>query len=119
MAGFNTKNLLENKPSITMSPSDASETFKIHEGDVRHLVLQINSSADPGTITLDTSYDGGQSWRSITMTNIAAYSGGLVRVRLPDTFIGSNNLPDMLGPLARVRSANSVTVTAIWKTVVS
>jgi hypothetical protein len=114
MAGFNTKNLLTKDTAL--SSSIPTDWFKIHEGDLNGVIFQINAAADPGAVTLETSFDGGLTVKSYTLTALDAYGSGFLRLRLPDTYYTAYQ---KLGPLARIRPANAITATAIWKTIVS
>lgn len=114
MAGYNTKNLLEAKPALTVSTSAPTPAFRISYEDSSSMLIQIHAAGDPGTVVLETSYDGGTTWISAgTMQVVSAFSGGIMRVKLPA--VGAAT-PNPIGPLGRLTTSNSVSVTAIWKT---
>lgn len=116
MAGYRSKNLLEDIPALTTSVGlkYPARGFKIAESDSQTFVVQVNSAAD-SVPTLETSYDSGATWVAITATATTAFASG--KTTLEYVFMGYDAATSkMLGSLARMSFGAVTTVSSIWIT---
>lgn len=106
MAGYNTQNIL----ATPLTMPGTSVQVRVSEGDADlPVVIQVNADADPGTATLETSYDGGATWFTAAMTAVAAFGSGLRRYKYHD-------VTQPLGSKVRFSFSGTGTITAIYKT---
>lgn len=65
--GFTVNNIKIQKPTFPASQTKAqtSDLFRLSHEDSKHLAIQVKASAVTGTVTayLQTSIDGGSTWR--------------------------------------------------------
>jgi hypothetical protein len=116
--GFTVNNIKIQTPTFAASQTKAqtSDLFKISHEDSKHIVVQVKASAVTGTVTayLETSVDGGATWREDASVVVASTSPVLLE------YYYEEESHVTLFPLARVSittaSASTTTVESIKAT---